>query len=282
MTIVYDMDEFVEEDQNGFFSKKILIEGDSWTAYPFPDASNLTQCLDEMTNDNCLILNLAQSGDTAKSIFRKSGVQMKALTELLTTTQWGDEFDLIFLSAAGNDLIGEKIVRRGFVINKKDAPYLYGKELLSDTFYEQISKVVDGYKRFLTMRDKSTTNMATPVITHCYSYMTPRKKGVKIFGHELGKPGWVRRHLEHQNVRDEAEQYEILCEMFDAFYNRMKRIESDFENFIIADTRKALLKNGVPDLNLFHDEIHPRKAGYKKVINKIRKDSLARGLWPLN
>ena len=280
MAIVYDMDDFVEELDSGFYKKTILVEGDSWTAYPFPDASNLTQCLDEMTKDDWLILNLAQSGDTAKSIFRKHGSQMKTLTQLLSTTQWGDEFDLIFLSAAGNDLIGQKIVSRGFVENKKDSPFLYGKELLTDNFYEQISKVVDGYNRFLKMRDKSTTNNTTPVITHCYSYLTPRKKGVKIFGHTLGRPGWIRRHLEHQNVRNEDEQYEILCEMFDAFYSRMKRIEGNFDNFIISDTRKALLKDGVPNLELFHDEIHPKKVGYKKVINKIKKDSLARGLWP--
>ena len=62
--------------------------------------------------------------------------------------------------------------------------------------------------------------------------------------------GWIKVHLKHQGISDADEQYEIIVEMLDAFYRRMKRIEDKYNNFLVVDTRKVLMKQGMPDLDL--------------------------------
>ena len=280
MTTVTDISEFTTELNDGFYSKKILIEGDSWVSHPFPNVTNIGDQIDRFNPDDYLVLNIAEPGDEAKEIFMPHGRQMKRLKRLLNSPQWGDTFDLIFLSAAGNDIVGPEIVSHGYVKNKRDFPDLLGKELITVNFYNAMSDVVKGYSRFLKMRNSSALNEATPVITHVYSYLTPREVGTHIGNIDFNK-GWVKKHLKHQGIRDEEEQYDILLEMLDAFYRRVIKLEKDFNNFLVVDTRKLLLKNGQPDINLWFDEIHPNIKGFKKITRHIRKTAQQRGLWNL-
>lgn len=280
MTSVSNISEFTSELNDGFYAKKILVEGDSWVSHPFPNVTNIADQIDRFKPDDYLLLNIAEPGDEAKEIFLAHGRQMKLLKRLLNSPQWGDTFDLIFLSAAGNDIVGPEIVSHGYVKNKRDSPNLFGKELITDNFYNAMSGVVNGYSRFLKMRDTSSLNEKTPVITHVYSYLTPREVGTHIGSIDFNK-GWVKLHLKHQGIKDEDEQYDILQEMLDAFYRRVVKLEKIFNNFLVVDTRQLLLKNSQPDLNLWFDEIHPNIKGFKKITRHIRKVAQARGLWHL-
>jgi len=205
---------------------------------------------------------------------------MKKLKQLLNTAQWGDTFDLILLSAAGNDIVGPEIVGKGYVKNKRDFPNLYGRELLTDGFYNAVSEVVKGYSRFLNMRDSTSLNKSTPVITHVYSYLTPREVGTHIGRLKFTK-GWIKRHLKHQGITNAEEQYEIACEMLDAFFRRISAIQSNHENFLVVDTRTVLSKDGSPDMSLWFDEIHPNKKGFKLLAEHIRDAAEHRGLWKI-
>ncbi|MCW9005882.1 MAG: hypothetical protein OQK70_11500 [Gammaproteobacteria bacterium] len=280
MTTVSNISDFTTELNEGFYSKKILIEGDSWVSHPFPNVTNIGDQIDRFKPDDYLLLNIAEPGDEAKEIFMSHGRQMKRLKRLLSTSQWGDTFDLIFLSAAGNDIVGPEIISHGYIKNKRDFPNLLGKELIADNFYNAMAGVVNGYSRFLKMRDTSSLNENTPVITHVYSYLTPREVGTHIGNIDFNK-GWVKKHLKHQGIQDEDEQYEILVEMLDAFYRRVVKLEATFKNFMVVDTRKLLLKNGRPDLNLWFDEIHPNIRGFKKITKHIRKMAQQRDMWNL-
>ena len=277
---VNDIFEFVDEWQTGHYSKKILVEGDSWVSHPFPGVSNLSSQIEQFDSNDHLVLNIASPGDEANSIFKANGDQMKRLKRLLKTEQWGEDFDLIFLSAAGNDIVGPEIVEKGYVRNKRDFTGLFGKELLTTHFYSMLTDVVKGYSRFLKLRNDTVLNKDTPVITHVYSYLQPREVGTHIGPFEFNK-GWIKVHLKHQGIKDEDEQYEIVQEMLDAFYRRLKKLEDTHANFLVADTRKVLLKQGIPDVNLWFDEIHPNTRGFKKIAKHIRKEAIAAGLWSL-
>ena len=50
----------------------------------------------------------------------------------------------------------------------------------------------------------------------------------------------------------------------------------------MVDTRTTLLKNGQPNTDWFHDEIHPTSKGFKKVFNKIRREARNAGMWTLD
>lgn len=280
MAVTSNISDFEQELHDGIYTKKILVEGDSWVSHPLPQAYNLAEQIDAFDTHEYLMLNIAEPGDEARAIFKPHGRQMKRLKRLLNSTQWGDTFDLILLSAAGNDIVGPEIRDHGYVLNKRDYPGLYGKELMTKHFYSAMSEVVKGYERFLKMRNRTSLNEQTPVITHVYSYLIPREIGTHI-GPLMFNKGWIKVHLKHQGISDSDEQYEIIVEMLDAFYRRMKRIEDNYNNFLVVDTRKVLMKHGMPDLDLWYDEIHPNGKGFKKVARYIRKAAQDASLWRL-
>lgn len=284
MTTVYNPDDFFPAWQDGIYDKKILIEGDSWVSHP--QMENLARQFERATALDGLILNLGVPGDNAGSVygnsdavFRANGRQMKKLKKILRDTQFGEKFDLIFISAAGNDVIGPEIREIPLINNKRDFPGTYGRDLLNLSFFGKMDKVIRGYRRFLKMLG-TTINSSTPVITHAYAYLEPRKVGTHFFGITFNR-GWIAQHLEHQGVRDRDEQFEIVKEIFDRFYQHISALQANFPQFLVVDTRRTLLRNGVPNSDWFHDEIHPTSAGFRKVFNKIRREAGNAGMWPL-
>ena len=284
MTTVYNPDDFFPAWQDGIYDKKILIEGDSWVSHP--QMENLARQFERATALDGLILNLGVPGDNAGSVygnsdavFRANGRQMKKLKKILRDTQFGEKFDLIFISAAGNDVIGPEIREIPLINNKRDFPGTYGRDLLNLRFFGKMDKVIRGYRRFLKMLG-TTINSSTPVITHAYAYLEPRKVGTHFFGITFNR-GWIAQHLEHQGVRDRDEQFEIVKEIFDRFYQHISALQANFPQFLVVDTRRTLLRNGVPNSDWFHDEIHPTSAGFRKVFNKIRREAGNAGMWPL-
>lgn len=284
MTTITNPKDFFPGWFDGNFTKKILIEGDSWVSHP--QMRNLARQFEKVVGSDGLILNLAVPGDNAGSVygnsdavFRANGPQMKKLKILLKDTQHGEKFDLIFISAAGNDVIGPEIREIPLINNKRDFPGAHGRDLINLNFFMKMNNVIEGYKRFLTMLGK-TVNKKTPVITHTYAYLEPRKVGTRFFGIKFNR-GWIAQHLEHQGVKDRDEQFEIVQEIFDRYQQHISALQTDFSQLLVVDTRRTLLKQGAPNTEWFHDEIHPTSAGFKKVFNKIRSEAKKAGKWNL-
>jgi hypothetical protein len=224
------------------------------------------------------MLNIASPGDEAAEIFTPKGRQMKRLNRLLSTEQWGAQFDLILLSAAGNDIVGPEIWEKGYLLNKRDCPHRYGKQLITESFYRAVDEIAAGYRHFLQVIEQSARNRHTPVLTHVYSYLKPRQVGTHI-GPVVSGKGWVKVHLKHQGIKSKREQYEVLVEMLDAFYRAIKPLEAESSTFLVVDTRKVLLKEGEPNLALWRDEIHPTGKGFRKLAKHIRRVARQEGLW---
>lgn len=277
LTTTVDIFDFNTEWTQGIFGKKILVEGDSWVSHPF--VLNLSEQIDMFNLKNDLILNIASPGDEARKIFDVSGAQYKKIQRLISSEAWGEKFDLIFISAAGNDIIGEELWKNGYILNKKDYPNKYGEELITHNFYQRVNEIVEGYDRFLIYKN-TTRNISTPVITHSYCYLKPRKVGTHIGKIEFNQ-GWVCIHLEHQNITDSVEQYLILRKMLDYFFNEIKKLESRHNSFIIVDIRELLFSNGEPDTSFWYDEIHPNSEGFKIIADHIKKEVKLQGLWTL-
>ena len=252
---------------------KILVEGDSWVSHPL--LSNLTQQFDGLGDDEFAILDIAQPGDTAIDMFEKNGRQLKKLDSLLVNRRFGYKFDMIFLSAAGNDIVGPEILE---FVDEHETGGRTGADLINGKYDAIIDRLVTNYKNVLRIRAKSTINKTTPVICHCYGYLKPRLVGTKVFGAAFGK-GWVKRYLDQKDI-PEDDQEAVVRAMMDRFYDAISALEDEFDNFLIVDTRRVLLKRGKPDLSLWHDEIHPTGKGFKKVAKAIKKAAVAKGMWP--
>ena len=278
MAMASNIGDFFDMGQQGDFSKRILVEGDSWVSQALPGMKNLATQVNRFRPQDYLILNIASPGDEAAEIFTPEGRQMKRLNRLLSTEQWGAQFDLILLSAAGNDIVGPEIWKKGYVLNKRDCPSRYGKDLITDIFYRAMDDIAAGYRHFLQVKEQSARNRHAPVLTHTYSYLKPREVGTRI-GPVMSGKGWVKIHLKHQGIKDKHEQYAIVVEMLDAFHRSIKPLEAEFSSFLVVDTREVLLKQGKPNLSLWRDEIHPNSKGFRKLAKHIRRVARQEGLW---
>jgi len=257
-------------------TKKVLIEGDSWV--PHPQLHNLSRALDYDGNGDYGILNVANPGATAHEVYHKKSSSLRRLHRDIKTNRYGFSFDMILFSAGGNDIIGPEI--RGFLLNKKDNPGKAGIELIDDdSFNRVIDHIIDDYRRIMDVIRTSTANADTPVITHTYCNLVPRKIGTH-FGDIMFTRGWIARYMdEDKGIRDSDEQQEIVREMLVRFHNGMVDLEQEYYNFLAVDTLATLSANGSPDTSLFHDEIHPNLKGFKKVFRRIKSVARKYDMW---
>lgn len=272
----FDFYDFMHDGDGSLATRKILVEGDSWVSHP--QLQNLAQTLDMDGNGDYAILNLADPGATAREMFAKKSKQFWRLERLLTSKKWGFDFDLIVLSAGGNDIIGPEI--KEFLLNKTDNPGKQGIELIDDTALKiTLDEILGLYRQILTVIGRSRINAETPVVTHCYCALEPREVGTHLGAIKFNR-GWVERYMEDdRNIFDGTEQRIIIKEMLKRFRDSVRMLETEFEHFVIADTLNTLSKNGLPQTDMFHDEIHPNRHGFKKVYRRIKNVAKRRGLW---
>lgn len=83
--------------------KPILVEGDSWASYPLPSTGNLAYYV-HTPHHSSVTLNLARVGDELAEMAKPP--QRDLFQRLIHEERWGFAWDLIFLVAGGNDLIG--------------------------------------------------------------------------------------------------------------------------------------------------------------------------------
>ena len=279
MPMCFSEDSFYDFLQTGggsYATRKILIEGDSWVSHP--QLHNLSRALDYDGNGDYGILNVASPGATAHEVFHRKSSSLRRLHRVLTTSRFGFTFDMILFSAGGNDIVGPEI--REFLLHKKDNPGKYGIELIDDEkFNAVIDHIIDDYRRIMDAIRSSSTNEYTPVITHTYCNLVPRKIGTH-FGDIMFTRGWVARYMEEdKGITDSDEQQEIIREMLVRFHNGVVDLQQEYYNFLAVDTLATLSVKGVPDTTLFHDEIHPNLKGFKKVFRRIKSVARSHDMW---
>jgi hypothetical protein len=273
--------DFRKQYRTGDFKRFVLIEGDSWVFHPL--LYDLSDQFALLSSPDTLIYNTGWHGDRAADIFKSNGSQMRRVKRILENDdkEWKGKFDLIFLSAAGNDIVGPEIRNERFVSAKNDLPGAYGRELITENFRSVVSEIGSGYSRFLELAASLKRSRATPVISHCYCYLQPRTVGTHL-GDVFFNKGWVAVHLESLGITDPAEQHDIICAMLDAFLAELGKVRPARrdQKFLAIDTRNALQKNGQIDLSLWKDEIHPENEGFRRVAEFIHSAINGDGIWP--
>jgi len=272
MGIAYDAEEFYEMKEDGVNSKNMLIEGDSWVSHPL--VRNYSDQYNRLGNDSFDILNLADPGDTMLNIMDRHGKQIEELIKIISNDLFSYKWDTIFLSAVGNDIIGPEI--RYFVENKTDNPQLYGRELINDFFRRVLPEIKKDYEYFIKIVRTSSNNSDTPIISHSYCYLEPRRLGTHLFGHMFNN-GWVHVYLNDKGITDLDEQIDLVQGLLTECYEVIGSI--DDSKFLMVDTRELLSIDGKPQTSLFFDEIHPSSKGFKILAKKIIEEASGMGYW---
>lgn len=251
-------------DDNSFV-RRILCEGDSWFSIGAIPSSNLLFGL--KFAQSTLLYNLAKPGDTIRLMadLRSNPDLKKLIADPRFSTQW----DAIFLSGGGNDLI-DRLPQ----IICQCSPGAGGSFL---DYINQIelaklkTTIRTGYLGIAALRDGSSKNANTPILTHAYDYPTPRNAPAKFVGVGMRGP-WLYPALMAAGVKQEF-WMSITDYLFEWLGVVLIELTESIDNFhVVSHTHSTLERAALGATGNSGDwlnEIHPNGAGYQKLSDVI-------------
>ena len=255
----------------------ILSEGDSWFSTPL--SMNLIDQLvfplpEDVNNQKVifakggLFYRAEKSGETALNMFTSK--RSKKLAKWIGSQHF--KFDLVLLSAGGNDLVSTFL--KELFKNQPKLSVKQGIKLVIDS--GQFEKVYQAYVVFID--HVRVLNKNIPIIAHTYDY--PHRMGkeaeltltniglIAIFKKKVGD--WISKNIQHSIV-DINDQQEFAKQMIDKFEELvLKKLDVKYENFSYIDLRGTLNNK-----KYWFDEMHPTGEGFyqlsKKLIQPIKQ-----------
>jgi len=248
----------------------ILCEGDSWFSTPL--SMNLLDWLVFPTPEvnalgvpllgrGGLFFRAEKSGDVAHNMFSAKNVR--------DLGKWFDafEFDLVLLSAGGNDFVAgflEQTFRGQGILTVDQAV-----ERVIDT--GRYERVLTDYRRFVGRFAELKPNV--PILAHTYDY--PIRLGAQgeldlsnvglaaFFKKSIGD--WIQQHIQG-SIRNLDDQREFAKRLMNAFVDRvLTPVSNEFPSvFSFVDLRGTLI-----DESNWFDEMHPTDSGFYLLSEKI-------------
>lgn len=247
------------------FVKRILCEGDSWFSIGAIPSSNLLFGL--MFAQETLVYNLATPGDTIRNM--ASICNNLQLRKLIADDKFSTQWDAIFLSGGGNDLIDallQIICKPSVGAGEHFLDYINRIELAK----LKIS-IQSGYKKIAELRNQGNKNTNTPIITHIYDYPTPRDAPAKFAGIGFRGP-WLFPALRRAGI-DQRFWVSISDYLFEWLGEVLIELSDKIPNFhVVSNTKETLIPAELNSTGASGDwlnEIHPTAAGYKKLSDVI-------------
>lgn len=252
----------------------IMCEGDSWFSTPL--ATNLLDHLVQPTPEEeaegqvwlgggGLFFRAEKSGDTAINMFSQKN------TEKLLKWFKSFEFDLVLLSAGGNDFVAdflENLFKGKKPMSVDDAM----KIVIDSGRYEQVKGAFAVMIQGLINKRPEIT-----IIAHTYDYpvrlgvpaeLTLNNVGlVALFKKEVGD--WIGDNIDNAlpAIADKIQFARLMIDEFEA--RVLKPLSEIFEdNFSYVDLRGTLIEDQ------WYDEMHPTSEGFKVLAEKFKQPIL--------
>ncbi len=249
----------------------LLCEGDSWFSTPL--SMNLLDQLVFATPEEeaagkvffgkgGLFFRAEKSGDTALNMFTEKKVKKLA--------KWykAFDFDLVLLSAGGNDFVAEFLKK--LFKNKPVMTVQQAIQLVVDS--GQYDKVLEAYRVFIEKFIEVKPHI--PIIAHTYDYPVLLGKPANLTLSNIGlialfkkKVGdWISNHIS-DSLPDINDQIKFAKLLIDNFESRvLKPLSIEFSNnFSYVDLRNTLSED------LWFDEMHPSGSGFHKLAQKLKQ-----------
>ncbi len=232
---------------HGYKGIRIVDEGDSWFQYPL-----ILEDIVDVVSEKYPIYSLSGAGDTLDEMLA-IGEYRKAIIE--------KKPDILMLSAGGNDILGE-----GAFVNLIK-PYKDGaspKDLVRhDRLAETLSQITAKYRAIFSEALKLKPNLQ--IVTHGYDLIHPREDGK-----------WLGKPLKAKNIPLGLGR-EVVSIILRQFNHQMSQLADSQPNSITHINLLGVADRGASS---WHDEIHPKNAGFARAAAKIIEaidDKIAHG-----
>lgn len=232
---------------------RIVSEGDSWHLYPHI----IDELIDQLNKDQSLaIYSTDGAGDTAAEMWAERNESFRGFARAIDR----ENPKIFLLSAGGNDLLGsvpgpggKKI--GGLYFHLKDFQSgMTAKDLLKPSINDAIDTVIGIHRRIISTAQGFSSVKKT--IMHCYDYAFP--------DNDL----WLGKPMSKRGIPANL-QRSVVIELIDRFFGKLSALATSLDkpssHVICVDTR-----NTVTSKSEWHDELHPKSSGFKKVAAKIR------------
>ena len=245
----------------------VLVEGDSWFAYPkdwliHGESSNVvTQIFYELAPNKLLNgLCLASNGDTAKEMM--TGDQLKKTRKLVR--KHGKRLDLCLFSAGGNDVAGPDDLRP---LLHTYQPGMNAADCINEvTFGKKLDDIEKYYKQLIQIRNTHAKNMR--IVTHTYDFLQPNDRGAEfLWGVEVSGP-WIKPTLVEKEI-PETKHGAVVKILLQRFRAGLEELAANNEKFHVVNTQGTLRFGNQED---WLNEIHPTPTGFRKIAAKIYKE----------
>lgn len=232
----------------------MLIEGDSWFAYPVPLSTNIPTELKVLNGNKIVQLDKSRTGDDAREML--CGAQYDALFDIIAQQKLA--FDCILFSGGGNDIVGANLPA---MLNTYKPGYTWEDCLNMVRFRRRLQEIEYVYMDLADLRDDCQPSAY--LFTQGYDYAIPSGKGVRIFGIEVtGK--WIKTRMDGKDI-PESFQRPILDHMLAEFDNMLIRLEQTIPRCIHVRTQGTLKDSD------WANELHPTTQGFKKIATKYQQ-----------
>lgn len=225
----------------GFRGLRVVEEGDSWTQYPIL-LEDIVDQLDQ--NSDFAIYSVGAAGDLVADMAQKKEY-LRAIKVSKATS--------MLLSGGGNDLFG----------NLKDVLFDYTPgatpaALINDVAFDPVfQSVMAGYRTIIS--DVVSEYPHVVIFGHGYDLPFPLDDGK-----------WIGPAFQFRGIPFDVGR-EVLRVLMDRFNSALAALDASEFNFVYCDLRGQVDRGP----NSWHDELHPKNAGYGRaaavIEGEIRK-----------
>ncbi len=239
---------------------KIVAEGDSWFAYPL-----VLDVIDQLRRMGYFIHRDSVPGDTLenmvygseyKLVKRLKGVINHGPRDLQETMTSIRKYKprIVLFSGGGNDIVGKDIAQ--YLFHKTLTNNVFRKDLFHENIEKFMKPAIQRFCDFVWQIDDSID-----ILMDGYDYPVPN--GKSYFG--VSGP-WLLPTFGAKAITERKEQEEILKQLIDGFNEAQIELENLNPHFHHVDLRGMF-----PEDKEWHNEIHLKAKGYKKVARKYHE-----------
>ena len=248
-------------------NKKIIAEGDSWFDYPLQ--KDIIDYLRQMGYALYRRNNLARYGDTLENMVYGTEFKInsneryvenhgpKSLDATLSSIATYKPRFVLF-SAGGNDIVGEEMIR--FLNHVRSGHELFKRDEYLNHVNVSMKKAIQHF-----IFEVHRVDPGIDILMDGYDYPIPNGKRINIAG-IIKKGPWLLSNMGAKGITARPQQVEIIKEIVDGFNEMLIDLDRSNDKFHHVNLR-GMFRND----DDWHNEIHLKRDGYKKVAEEYHK-----------